>query len=444
MSEEAKKVWNTVGAGPRMLKLAKEALQELTRQHNCFIEKYGVRGVSEHSSTLWSPFGVTVREDVTAAFEKLGEEFGWEINAINYKHLIERCKQETAILIKNTPVVDQTVSPEEDAERDAKNQAAELERQIAEAEKDTKQEAIERKLRAQYPHAIPADASMSVNKRAGANLKAELQAVWPWMRWSVTTDYNSLRVEWILGPTVDQVKEIAKKFEHGYYNASEDIHETDHSAYALAVKNVLGSVQFMSLTRKYEPEGMIEALSRKLCGAEKVVYHGAYTKLFEIDDKTVGDIAYQMLYDTPFEYRTIIGGVERDTEGEHRNTYKIVLEKLPEAVNPEPLELVKTSAGHRIQHNDRLDGTEIIFAGKPSFDMITKLKRSGWRATKNNPEKIWIWYKRYSPQTWAEAHRLCGLAEPGAQVQDPAAGMVLAEERAMEDRNAEMMGLTSE
>jgi hypothetical protein len=91
-----------------------------------------------------------------------------------------------------------------------------------------------------------------------------------------------------------------------------------------------------------------------------------------------------------------------------------------------------------------LDGTEIIFAGKPSFDMITKLKRSGWRATKNNPEKIWIWYKRYSPQTWAEAHRLCGLAEPGAQVQDPAAGMVLAEERAMEDRNAEMMGLTSE
>jgi hypothetical protein len=81
---------------------------------------------------------------------------------------------------------------------------------------------------------------------------------------------------------------------------------------------------------------MIEALSRKLCGAEKVVYHGAYTKLFEIDDKTVGDIAYQMLYDTPFEYRTIIGGVERNTEGEYRNTYKIVLEKLPEAVNPEP------------------------------------------------------------------------------------------------------------
>jgi hypothetical protein len=124
-------------AGPIQSKKVRGVLQAISSQHNTRKEKWGVIGGEEHEMCFFSPFGGGSREDVTAAWNKLGEQFGWKVTRENYAGIIEAANAELITLRANTPVDDKRRTVEEDAyQKDAMRQAEEkrrIERENAEA-----------------------------------------------------------------------------------------------------------------------------------------------------------------------------------------------------------------------------------------------------------------------------------------------------------------------
>lgn len=59
----------------------------------------------------------------------------------------------------------------------------------------------------------------------GRIVKAELKKQWPNVKFSVTSDYNSVRVNWTNGPSHKKVDEITNKYEMGHFDGMTDSYE---------------------------------------------------------------------------------------------------------------------------------------------------------------------------------------------------------------------------
>lgn len=130
------------------------------------------------------------------------------------------------------------------------DQAAAYKAEATQKEKDIQRIAAE--LRLEYPKAKPGKASL--------NLKAELVAKFPGVKFSVRGDHNSINVKYTDGPSKDDVEAIANKYKDGHFNGMEDIHENDNSAHGKAFGLVCGRVLYMSVERSYSAETMQSAV----------------------------------------------------------------------------------------------------------------------------------------------------------------------------------------
>mgnify|MGYP000261116379 CR=1 FL=1 len=66
---------------------------------------------------------------------------------------------------------------------------------------------------------------MTKQPTAAQLIRAELKATFPGFKFSVTSDYNSIRIRWNDGPAPKKIQEITGKYKMGSFNGMEDIYE---------------------------------------------------------------------------------------------------------------------------------------------------------------------------------------------------------------------------
>ncbi len=59
----------------------------------------------------------------------------------------------------------------------------------------------------------------------GKIVKSELKKLWPKVKFSVTSDYNSVRIRWTNGPSHAKVQEITSKYAMGNFDGMTDSYD---------------------------------------------------------------------------------------------------------------------------------------------------------------------------------------------------------------------------
>lgn len=105
----------------------------------------------------------------------------------------------------------------------------------------------------QYPQLKRAETSYAGGKLAAANMRILLKAAFKGVKFSVTSDYNSVRVNWEDGPTDDQVNEVVGRFDIGASDAHSDYFYTVSTAFS----DLFGGVQYLH-TRRHESDALVQ------------------------------------------------------------------------------------------------------------------------------------------------------------------------------------------
>lgn len=144
------------------------------------------------------------------------------------------------------------------------------------------------RLAAEFPHLERAESRHAGGKLAARNMRTMLKAAFPGQKFSVTSDYNCVRVRWVDGPTDAAVTAIIGRFDIGRADYNTDYFYTESSAWS----ELFGGVQYLFTERDESPELLARALA---------VFNEKYGKQATPDDwkRATG----------PFDYR------HRDSQG---------------------------------------------------------------------------------------------------------------------------------
>ena len=429
-----------------------DALGKLRMHHNNRREITGVIGGEEHTFGFNELFGVNHREDVSAVQKAIAEKYDWTVTKDNAKSIVADIEAALPELEKNIPVVDKRITAEQDAANQAERQARDAEQAEKSRLSTIETDKITEDLRAKYPWAIPADASRR-GTRAAANCKIELGQVWPAVRWSVTSDHNSMRVGWSNGPTEKQVKEIVGKYQDGHFDGMTDCHEYDSSAFGSAVDRVLGRVTYTSVSRSYgenhETMKIQNDVARGILALEEIpateeLWNCRIPRFENGSYMGATTAARQVMDATELPPGATIVGVEwnKDVEGGlnvPENWYKLVLDvPEPSTVAAGEVDAANGTVG-TVARNLEHDGVEVAFPAKPDSSVIARLKSNGFRWSPRSH----VWYKKFSQYAWQAACDIAGVtaeAPPTGTGDAGAAGYVQAQENAFQDQQSALCG----
>jgi hypothetical protein len=119
-------------------------------------------------------------------------------------------------------------------------------------------------LKAKYPNLTmvgPEDSPLVI---AAKNIRAELKAAFPSIKFSVRTERfsmgNAIRIGWTDGPNTKQVEAITDKYQAGEFNGMEDIYEYSRSDW----KDAFGSGKYITTSRDYSAS-LIESAITIVC-----------------------------------------------------------------------------------------------------------------------------------------------------------------------------------
>jgi hypothetical protein len=129
-------------------------------------------------------------------------------------------------------------------------------------------------LQAAFPHMVPVGGKNHSRVAAAKNIRIELKALWPSVKFSVTGDSfsggDAIRVRWEDGPIEAQVDAVVGKYEAGSFNGMEDIYEYSRSAW----KDAFGDAKYISCSRGNSDKALASALrtlkSQNWVGAEEL------------------------------------------------------------------------------------------------------------------------------------------------------------------------------
>jgi hypothetical protein len=93
-------------------------------------------------------------------------------------------------------------------------------------------------------------------KHCAVNIRIELKKAFKGVKFSVRSDYSSVRVHWTDGPTIEQVDAVVQKYQSGSFNGYEDIYEYNSSPF----NDVFGGVQYVFTERHYSTEASLNAI----------------------------------------------------------------------------------------------------------------------------------------------------------------------------------------
>jgi hypothetical protein len=126
----------------------------------------------------------------------------------------------------------------------------------AKAEADAARRAQEREQHAKAnPHLLTKTdrPDWSPGRLAAENIRRELKRAFPGVKFRVTSDYNTVRADWIDGPTSNQVEAITSKYPAGSFNGMEDIYERDPDA---TFGDVFGGPKYVFCRREWTVEAV--------------------------------------------------------------------------------------------------------------------------------------------------------------------------------------------
>lgn len=131
----------------------------------------------------------------------------------------------------------------------------------AKAAEQLKKEAFAReverlKVAPEYAHLKQIDKDTNGRKLAVMNIRAELKRQFKGIKFSVRSDYNSVRIGWVDGVTEKQVEDIAHQYKDGHFNGMEDIYEYSRSPFT----EVFGAMSYISTYRETSPEFVQKAI----------------------------------------------------------------------------------------------------------------------------------------------------------------------------------------
>lgn len=116
-------------------------------------------------------------------------------------------------------------------------------------------------LRAANTHLVPANIKGGSLVAAAKNCRIELKAAFPGVKFSVRTSRfsggDSMDVQWIDGPTSDQVSSIVDRYSAGHFNGSDDSYNYSDSAWTAA----FGDAKYVH-TRRDDSDRAIESAIR--------------------------------------------------------------------------------------------------------------------------------------------------------------------------------------
>jgi hypothetical protein len=108
-------------------------------------------------------------------------------------------------------------------------------------------------LKQAFPHLVPVGESDGL-VTAAKNIRIELKRAFPGVKFKVTTSRfaggDSIRVNWIDGPTSSQVEQISNQYEAGDFDGMTDCYNyrEDH-----AWTDAFGDAKYISSSREYSP-----------------------------------------------------------------------------------------------------------------------------------------------------------------------------------------------
>jgi len=172
-------------------------------------------------------------------------------------------------IVYNLPweLTDEIVSPEELANAITAAEQAEAD---AKAAKITKAEAraIERAaLPSRYPTLKPRTSDTSAHAAGARNLRKELKAAFPGVKFSVTCRHSSINVEWADGPTTATVDAIADRYQECSFDGMTDLESYRENDFA----EIFGGGRYVFCQRSNTIEGMREAWRRIGCSEAEVI-----------------------------------------------------------------------------------------------------------------------------------------------------------------------------
>lgn len=132
-----------------------------------------------------------------------------------------------------------------------KAQAKMQEEARAQAFRNAKAKAIE-----DNPHLQPIDpGGYSGPKLAAKNVRIELKQTWPSCKFSVRSTHSTLSISWVDGPTSEQVNDLAKKYQSGYYDSMQDMHVREASPFT----EVFGNADYVNVSRQLSDDLLVAA-----------------------------------------------------------------------------------------------------------------------------------------------------------------------------------------
>jgi hypothetical protein len=136
-------------------------------------------------------------------------------------------------------------------------------------------------LAAQYPQLKRAETTYSGGKLAAQNIRILLKEAFKGQKFSVTSDYSEVRVNWTDGPTDAEVTEIIGRFDIGASDTQSDYFYTVETAFS----ELFGGVQYLWTKRETSDELVQQAIdalySNRSNGKPKVDDYRKCTGIFD-------------------------------------------------------------------------------------------------------------------------------------------------------------------
>jgi len=254
----------------------------------------------------------------------------------------------------------------DEAERPAREAAAK-------AELDAAMAAIE----AEYPYLEKPGKNNWGAKHVAINLRIELKRSFPGIKFSITSDNNSVNISWTDGPTKDQVSEYTRKYVDHFLDQTGDYMDCKPSLF----NDVFG--------------GCTHVFSRREISDETKAVFLAWAQQYVVEncDKSHSQRAIEVFRDCAIP---TYGPWHIVREG---NEWQVQ----PLAAEPtEPIEAGATENSMTVSRNEAKGGIEIKFDSKPDDEIIELLKMTGFRWSHFSK----VWWAKYTDDLWQFANKL--------------------------------------
>lgn len=115
-------------------------------------------------------------------------------------------------------------------------------------------------MQAAFPYLVPIAGKVDGLQAAGKNIRIELKAAFPGVKFSVKSSRfsmgDSISVSWTDGPIADQVDEIVNKYSAGSFNSMDDSYNYSRDAW----KEAFGDAKYISTSRNSSDAAIASAL----------------------------------------------------------------------------------------------------------------------------------------------------------------------------------------